>query len=447
MAENKDKVNKYDIFISSSTYPDAESLFIIPKSIKEIKDECYVVLDTNSLLVPYATSTESLKQIQSTYTTLVTQNRLRIPGQVAREFANNRAKKLVDLYQQLSQKQNSIQLPKEGEKYPLLESLSYYQELIQAERELQEKAKQYRKVVKKLLEHIEGWNWNDPVTKIYSELFSKDVVIDLELNEEEKKEIENQLDKQKIHNLPPAYKDYSKDDKGIGDLLIWRTILYIGRNYKKSVIFVSGEEKPDWWHRSNNKALYPRYELVDEFRRCSEGETFHIIQLSNLLKMYGADENVVKEIEIEEEQSKQQIHITGASSYFTRQEIETAIFIWLNSRFKLVERLDDSDIGSDLSSKYSFIVSNSSDNNLKSVIYTYVSVQIQGLGSLQSIRSPLTVLGVYNRINKNPKIFIIVYLDLGTAKIGKSFSDSISLPENTSLVIGYLKEDKSFQEI
>ena len=61
-----------------------------------------------------------------------------------------------------------------------------------------------------------------------------------------------------IHHIPPGYKDAGKEDSGIGDLLIWHTILELGKVHKKSVIFVSGDEKPDWFKQSQNVALHLR---------------------------------------------------------------------------------------------------------------------------------------------------------------------------------------------
>jgi hypothetical protein len=99
--QNKKKVFD-DIFIVDSIYPEAESIFkIYLKGLEEIKDDCYIVLDTNVLLVPYTISKESLAQIRKTYETLISESRLIIPVQVSREFVKNRPNKLIELYQDL----------------------------------------------------------------------------------------------------------------------------------------------------------------------------------------------------------------------------------------------------------------------------------------------------------------------------------------------------------
>ena len=124
---NKKKDN--DIFIADFIYPEANSIFKISlKKLKDIKDDCYIVLDTNVLLVPYTTSKESLAQIQKTYETLISESRLIVPVQVAREFVKNRPNKLIDLYQDLCRKRDeNIQLKKGI--YPLLAFLDEYQEV------------------------------------------------------------------------------------------------------------------------------------------------------------------------------------------------------------------------------------------------------------------------------------------------------------------------------
>ena len=66
------------------------------------------------------------------------------------------------------------------------------------------------------------------------------------------------------------------------------------------IFFLSRDEKADWQLRSKGHALYPRYELVDEFRRHSEGQTFHIVKLSYFLELFGASEKVIKQVQKEE---------------------------------------------------------------------------------------------------------------------------------------------------
>jgi hypothetical protein len=304
MANDNTKKEDVDIFIANDVYPDPLQIFNSKfKTREEIKNDCFIVLDTNALLLPYTTSKATLEGLKKTYTKLISEKRLIVPGQVAREFAKNRAIKLGELYQNISDRRDNIKLPKQDDFYPLLGNLDIYKQAIELENELHKTRKLYSKKVTEILEHIKQWNWNDPVSCLYTDLFSQEVILDLEIEGSKKEKIKADLKRRDLHKIPPGYKDSSKVDKGIGDLLIWQTILEIGEIHKKSVIFVSGEEKPDWWHRSNDQKLYPRYELVEEFRRGSEGQSFYMINLAELLELYGATEEVVEEVKQEEERA------------------------------------------------------------------------------------------------------------------------------------------------
>lgn len=299
---------KFDIFIANSIYPDAASVFAWrPEPIEEVKDECLVVLDTNVLLVPYTINPKNLDQIGDTYRSLVDQGRLIVPGQVAREFARLRANKLAELQQQLADKKSRASRLQTG-KYPLLESASEYQQALRVEEEVNRLLTEYKETLDQVMGRIQRWTWSDPVSLLYGDLFNGDVVTDPELDREE---VRKDLVWRQTHKVPPGYKDASKEDKGVGDLLIWRTILKAGEDRGKSVVFVTGEEKSDWWHRSGSGALYPRYELVEEFRRHSSGHSFHVLSFSNFLDLYGVSRAVVDEVRQEESALLDEIYYSG----------------------------------------------------------------------------------------------------------------------------------------
>lgn len=290
-----EKNENYDIFTLNKIYPDARDIFIAKyKSLIEIKDECIVVVDTNALLVPFTINQKSLSRVKETYSNLVKEERLVIPGQVAREFAKNRTKKISELFDSLSKKRDHNLRINTG-KYPLLASLDNYNEALKLEKEINDLLKKYSKTLGKVLEHVQEWNWDDRVSELYGEIL-KECVMDIEINKETIEDFKVRLK----HKIPPGYKDASKPDNGIGDYLIWKTILEVGHNEKRSVLLVSGDNKPDWHHKSNKTPLYPRYELMDEFRRVSDGETFSIVRFSRFLDLFGADDEVVNEVKSKE---------------------------------------------------------------------------------------------------------------------------------------------------
>lgn len=309
VAQEGQNEQKLDIFVANSTYPDAHAVFTWrPEPLEHIKDDCIVVLDTNPLLVPYETSSKSLDEIRRTYEMLTEEGRLVIPGQAAREFADNRATKLTELYQQLSDKKSQAKALQMG-RYPLLEGIDKYHEVHTLLAKINNTVDDYKKVVGQVMDHIQQWTWNDPVSLMYGELFGEKTVLDPTFD---KSEMEKDLVWRQVHKIPPGYKDASKPNRGIGDILIWHTILKLGEERQKSVVFVSGDEKADWWHRGSGTNLYPRYELLDEYRRHAGGQSLYIMRLSVLLDLYGADKAVVQEVADEEQEAVDRVVRTKA---------------------------------------------------------------------------------------------------------------------------------------
>jgi len=306
-------MKKKDIFVRNRKYPDAKTIFKIEvKDINSIKDSCLYVLDTNALLVPYKTSSHGLNEIEKVYADLIKNNQLYIPGQVAREFADNRPEHIKQIFQQINRLKEGIKPPKISSS-PILEDLPEFKKIQSFENQISQLRENYFKDINKLLEHIKSWKWNDPVSLVYNKLFLGDVIHDIKVKEDE---FEKELDERYIYDIPPGYKDGSKSDKGIGDLMIWYTILELGDSLKKDIIFISGDEKSDWYHRSEGQSLYPRYELVSEFYEKSNGHTFNIMKLSDLMGLKGVDSEIINEIKVSESMSKEQLKKHRIGTYF-----------------------------------------------------------------------------------------------------------------------------------
>lgn len=318
---------EFDIFHHSKTYPKADRIFVteLPK-IESIKDNCVFVLDTNALLVPFSTGSDSLEEIAKILTILKNKKQLKIPDQVAREFADNRPKKLGEMFYALNNKRNGISEHKIGS-YPLLEGLPEYNETLDLEKQLQQLVSKYRKSIGKVVDTVKNWSWDDPVSLIYRKLFTPEVIHLLNVDE---KEVQKDLNYRYLHKIPPGYKDNEKEDSGIGDFLIWLSILDIGKA-KKNVVFVSGDVKPDWYHKSNKEPLYPRFELLAEFNEVSDNHSFHMIRLSELLKIMGAKDEVVSEVKVEEQLEQERF---ATPAYIVA---ESAVYRNYKSRFGSVK--------------------------------------------------------------------------------------------------------------
>lgn len=101
------------------------------------------------------------------------------------------------------------------------------------------------------------------------------------------------------NKLPPGYRDASKDGKTeaplmhggllyqrkFGDLLLWKQILAHAKDSNIGhIVFVTNDEKDDWWHIERGKKLGPRRELVEEIRREAGVQFFHMYNTQTFLE-------------------------------------------------------------------------------------------------------------------------------------------------------------------
>lgn len=69
------------------------------------------------------------------------------------------------------------------------------------------------------------------------------------------------------HRVPPGYSDAKKPEpEKYGDLVLWRQLIAYATSNAKPVIFVTDDQKNDWWVSRGRDKLGPRPELRQEFR-------------------------------------------------------------------------------------------------------------------------------------------------------------------------------------
>ncbi|SFA63125.1 PIN domain-containing protein [Metapseudomonas otitidis] len=286
------------VFLASSVLPSAVDAFVARvNTVDDAAQNGDIVLDTNALLIPYGAGANSFQQIMGIFKRLKDEGRIYLPAQVAREFVKNRPNKISELHQGLLDKISRF-ISIEKISYPILDGIAEYVKLNELLARTKGLKKEIGEANSALLSKIHSWEWSDPVNTSYKEIFADGRIVEPILDREEA--LKELLRRQRLL-IPPGYKDSGKDDHGIGDFLIWQTILEIGKTNKKDLIFVSGDEKADWQHRAGGAGFLPRFELLDEYRRASEGKAFYIIQLSKLLELLSAESSSVAEIKQEEE--------------------------------------------------------------------------------------------------------------------------------------------------
>ena len=264
-----------DPFYRDSVFPDPVAIFsFAPQLIEEAKKDCLVVIDTNVLLLPYKSGKDALAAIRPVLTRLSQEKRLFIPSQVAREFAAHRfdhIRMMLETWHDIHSKVPNV----EGlQSFASLEEMPEYKTAKDAAARIRADAKAYSDAIGAIKTKIESWMLTDPVSTLYREIFNQENVIEIPL---EKATLLDEYRHRLELRIPPGFEDGER----IGDYIIWKCILHLAGTHKKSLIFVTGDSKIDWVHKTKyNQVLFPRLELVDEYRRASGDKTFFLLQLS-----------------------------------------------------------------------------------------------------------------------------------------------------------------------
>lgn len=284
-------------YLSLEVLPKVQQTFAaVVGKIEDALKNGNIVLDANVLLIPYGAGGQSLAEITETYRKFSGGERLFVPAQAMREFLKHRPTKLAELYQGILDKLSTLNIP-EKLNYPILNKIEHFSELNKCIDEIEAIKKRMHGFRAGLLEDIRRWEWGDPVIMSYRDVILHKNIFEPDLD---KAILLQELERRYRLKIPPGYKDFAKEDYGIGDYLIWKTILSLGEKHKRDTVFVSGDEKADWQHRAGKVGLLPRYELLDEYRIASGGHSFFIVPLSTLLELSDAALESIKEIRQEE---------------------------------------------------------------------------------------------------------------------------------------------------
>jgi len=185
-----------------------------------------------------------------------------------------------------------------------------------------------------LLPIIDTFARHDYVLSAYNEIFTKDIICSPEISKEQ---FDVDLKRRQKFNIPPGYKDKSKDINAGGDLIIWHTILEIGKAKKKDLLFVSQETKPDWCYSVAKKPFLPRVELLDEYRRASDGKSLFIIPLSELLSLLNANPRTIADLEIQQLAQTSRSMAKAVSSFSSIDDRIQNMLAWFYANYERPE--------------------------------------------------------------------------------------------------------------
>ncbi|MEQ8671830.1 MAG: PIN domain-containing protein [Aggregatilineales bacterium] len=274
--------------------------------LDKLWSEATFVFDTNVLLNLYRYSPDTSKEFLGILEKLAEQERLWIPYQVASEYQKHRlfiANEVTNTYEQiknhLDAKNNEIrkifgdlQNRIQSNLDSLFENLDGAIEQLKDEIETEKQA------------HLE-WLAEDELTDKLAELFKNRVGASYSFDELKEKYSQGGERFKKF--TPPGYADMQKGGTAqYSDFIIWSQIINFTKINKKPVIFVTDDQKEDWWTIVGEKRIGPRSELIIEMTKETSQE-FH---------MYVPDRDF-----LEEARQKLSVQITDDAL----EEVETTL--------------------------------------------------------------------------------------------------------------------------
>jgi hypothetical protein len=250
------------------------------KDFESLWKKCLFVFDTSVLINLY----EFSPKVRDEFLEILKKNsdRIWIPHQVAKEYQNRRPFAIREqraIHQQL---RNEFIETQEKINQNIEKSIQYHPFI--DKNQLEEEIK---KLFSNLIAYLKKCEEN------YPDLIKKDIVgekIDYLFDGKvgdgcEDSELQTLFKtgaQRYAQKIPPGFADKEAKDnfKQYGDLILWQQIIRHSKSTKKSVIFVTNDQKPDWWFiyirdkPFEKEILSPRPELIKEFFEKTQNQFF-----------------------------------------------------------------------------------------------------------------------------------------------------------------------------
>ncbi|MDA2919345.1 PIN-like domain-containing protein [Desulfobacterota bacterium AH_259_B03_O07] len=272
------------------------------EDLKKITQESIIVLDSSFLLTIYRLPVEIRNELISTLKTL--KDRLFVPHFVVIEFNRNRRNvineqkkkfnEIIELFDNYIDNFNKDLDKLQIEKRHSLIDPSKFKKKIE---ELIDSFKQeIKKIEEKEKEQLEITG-QDKILEQLEDIIRNNIG-EAPKNQEDINAIYAEAKDRYDKKIPPGFKDFIKEEKednyflfgGIkynrsyGDYLIWQQIIHHSKNSSiDSLIFLTDDEKEDWWNSISGQKIGPRIELRDEIKRKAQIEVFNIYTTPNFL--------------------------------------------------------------------------------------------------------------------------------------------------------------------
>jgi hypothetical protein len=252
------------------------------------------IFDTNVLLDLYRFSEATVEALVSLMESI--KDRIWLPFQVTKEYHSNlntvisdqirkyesTIKSLTEFKKQMDEKRNhpflSDALTVEIESF----CTKFDKELVRK-----------KDIVKQLI-------LKNPIKEKIADLIENNV--GKRLTQEEVQKIIVEGEQRYKDRVPPGFGDIKKVSPGkYGDLILWKEILRKNSEIDIPILFVTGDNKDDWYFKEFGMTIGPRPELVDEFKAVKDNlfymyPTDKFLEYSKDYLTLKIDEEAIKEI-------------------------------------------------------------------------------------------------------------------------------------------------------
>lgn len=268
------------------------------EEFKELWGNCHFVFDANMLLNVYRYSELARKTFIKIFQEL--NERIWIPHQVGIEYhfhmleeIKGQEKKYDELQKIIKTK--STEIEEEYKNFSLRHSnLKMDEKLL---KKLQDSINDLCKDLEKQKENHPDLNiTKNEIMKVFTDKVGDPY------SQERIEEIENEGEIRYSRKQPPGFKDNKKggiryhDDRAYqqkyGDLMLWNQLIDYSKNKDVPIIFVTDDRKDDWWNIIGGERVGPSPQLLQEFKRKTEGNKFYMYQPKQFLSFISTFLNI-----------------------------------------------------------------------------------------------------------------------------------------------------------
>lgn len=284
---------------------------IIDHTEKIFKD-AIIVLDTNSILNLYRYSEENrtkyfeiLKKVES---------RLYLTHHICDEFYKNRLiiienrstfketiNELIEEYQ--NKLLNTIKNCTGSDKYNSSLSILKHETALKDSiiDELEKSTKRLSNIINDFKQDldIKYVQNEDPILESIVDIIKEKVSSEISFDDKER--IYKEGEERYKLEVPPGYKDNSKEsiDK-YGDLVIWNELQTLSKESERDILFISDDRKEDWAIKFKGYDLGPRKELIKEFLK-NTNNLFYSITTKRFIQLISESYKITDTKTLEEE--------------------------------------------------------------------------------------------------------------------------------------------------